>query len=187
MGGAAKGLEVVGGSRIIDRVADALRGSCARVTLSANDAGASRWLERIEIVRDQHPRAGGLAGVEAALESFGDVVVVAWDMPFVPASLIADMIRRAAAYDADVVLPESDSPFGVEPFCAYYGRRTLAPLRDFLLSGGGAARDFLATLEGVHRIPLRDVRRFGDPATLFFSVNSADDLARARAIAESAG
>jgi molybdopterin-guanine dinucleotide biosynthesis protein A len=184
MGGSPKGLETVGQSRIIDRVATALNEVCASVILSANDDAAQRWLPSVRVVRDVHPNAGGLAGVEAALARGGDILVVAWDMPFVPAALLRDLIRRAAETGAEVVVPESDSPYGFEPFCAYYSGQVLAGLTAFLERGGGAARDFLAAMKGVHRIPLRDVRSFGDPATLFFSVNSTDDLARARTMLE---
>jgi molybdopterin-guanine dinucleotide biosynthesis protein A len=187
MGGAPKGLEIVGTERIIDRVAKVLRETCGGVILAANDEQASAWVPAVPVVRDIHPGAGGLAGVEAAIRNSGDVVVVAWDMPFVPATLLTELIRVAHTRNSDVVLPESSSPHGFEPFCAYYAARVLAPLSEFLTASGGGASDFLTTLRRAHRIPLRDVARFGDPATLFLSVNSRDDLARARALAATAG
>lgn len=187
MGGQPKGLAVVGTSRIVDRVAEALRHACSSVILAANDDRASDWLPGMGIVRDRHAGAGGLAGVEAAITHAGDVAVVAWDMPFVPGALVEELIRRARGTAANVVLPESDSPYGFEPFCAFYSARVLQPLGTFLAAGGGAAHEFLVQLDGVHRMPLRDVSAFGDPATIFLSVNSAEDLARARTIAASAG
>ena len=183
MDGAPKGLEVVGGARIIDRVADALASACDHLLLAANDPGATAWLPGVAVIGDFHRGAGGLAGVEAALRGGGDALVVAWDMPFVPEALLHELTRRAAIHTADVVVPESDSPHGFEPFCAYYRARVLPALSQFLSSGGGAARDFIASLERVHRMSLRDVSRFGDVATLFFSVNSSKDLERARTIA----
>src|SRR5688572_32002559 len=107
MGGSPKGLEIVGKSRIIDRVADALRRSCGSVILAANDEKALEWLPGTVVVPDIHPGTGGLAGVEAALHHSGDVIVVAWDMPFVPVALLEELTRRARAHDAAVVLPES--------------------------------------------------------------------------------
>ena len=187
MGGSPKGLEVVGSERIIDRVATALRHVCREVLLAANDASASSWLPGTPIVVDIHRGAGGLAGVEAALQRSSGIVVVAWDMPFVPATLLGELIRVANATSAGAVLPDSDSPYGFEPFCAYYDASVLPALTAFLSAGGGAARDFLARLQQVHRIPLHDVATFGDPSTIFLSVNSADDLARARTIAATSG
>src|SRR5687767_9065975 len=143
MGGAPKGLEIVGDARIVDRVAMALRQACGRVILAANDDRAPLWLPSVPVVRDIHRGAGGLAGVEAAIQHSGDVVVVAWDMPFVSAALLDELVRLAGMEDADVILPESDSPYGFEPFCAYYSARVQAQLSAFLTSRGGAARDFL--------------------------------------------
>ena len=187
MGGTRKGLEVVGGSRIVDRVADALKNACGRIVLAANDPDASAWLRGADVVADTHPGSGGLAGVEAAMARVGDAIVVAWDMPFVSAALLRELARRAETHGADVVVPESDSPYGFEPFCAYYSARTLPQLTAFLERGGGAARGFIAQVKRVHRVPLRDVATFGDAATMFFSVNTPEELARARTIAEHAG
>ncbi len=187
MGGSPKGLEMVGASRIVDRVADSLRRACGSVILAANDPHASEWLPGTTVVADSHPGTGGLAGVEAALRHSGDVIVVAWDMPFVPPALLQELARRAHVHDAQIVLPESDSPWGVEPFCAFYSMRVLQPLRAFLDQGGGPAHDFISATDGVHRIPLSELGSFGDPAAMFFSVNSPGDLSRARTIAAAAG
>ena len=187
MGGAHKGLEIVAGARIIDRVADALRHVCGRILLAANDPDASSWLREAEVVADLRPGRGGLAGVEAAIARAGDVVVVAWDMPFVSQGILRELTHRAATRDADIVVPESDSPHGFEPLCAYYSARVLPALSDFLERGGGAARDFIGQAKRVHRIPLQDVARHGDVATLFYGVNTSEELARARTIAAHAG
>ena len=187
MGGAPKGLEIVGSHRIIDRVAGALRHACGEVILAANDASAASWLPGVPVVADIHQGAGGLAGVEAAMRRSGSVLVVAWDMPFVPARLLDEITRVAVDGTADVVVPESDSPYGFEPFCAFYGAGVLPALTAFLANGGGAARDFVARVKRVHRIPLADVSAFGDPATTFLSVNTSQDLARARTIAANEG
>jgi molybdopterin-guanine dinucleotide biosynthesis protein A len=183
MGGTPKGLEIVAGARIIDRVADALRRACGRILLAANDPEAASWLRDAEVVADLHAGRGGLAGVEAAIARAGDVVVVAWDMPFVPEGLLRELMRRATTHEADIVVPESDSPYGFEPFCAYYSARVLPDLSAFLRRGGGAARDFIGQAKRVHRIPQQDVARYGDVATMFYGVNTSEELARARTIA----
>lgn len=183
MGGRPKGLETVGSARIIDRVVSSLLKVTQRVVLVANEAEAPNWLDNVSVVRDVHAGFGGLAGVHAALSSIEDVLVVAWDMPFVSPKLLSLILDRSARPDTDVVVPESESPYGFEPFCAFYSVRVQRPLDAFLSTGGGAARDFLATIPGVHRIPLADVEGIGHPHRLFLSVNTDEDLARARAMA----
>ena len=185
--GAQKGLETIGGQRIIDRVAAALRGVTPELLLVANDPAAREWLPGARTVADLHPGTGGLAGVEAALaDARGrDVLVVAWDMPFVTTPLLQVLIDAARAHNADVALPASDSPYGFEPFCAYYSARVLPELSRFL-EHGGAARDFLHRLTRLHIVPLTETTRVGDPRRFFLNVNTPDDLESARAMAAAA-
>lgn len=170
---------------MIDRVATALAQVTDLVVVAANDPDAHTWLGMREAIpiRDRHPGMGGLAGVEAALAYHSEVIVVAWDMPFVTAQLLGTILDAARVHDPDAVVPESLSPHGIEPFCAFYSDRVREPLARFLESGGGAAHEFVTRLPRLHRLPLAEVRQTGDPHRLFFSVNTPADLERARAMA----
>jgi molybdopterin-guanine dinucleotide biosynthesis protein A len=188
LGGVAKGLERVGGVRIIDRVARCLREVTPDLLLVANDPDAAHWLENVPVIRDRYPGKGGLAGVEAALRIGGgrDALVLAWDMPFVTAPVLRALIDLARSHDAEAALPSSDSPYGFEPFCGYYAGRILPRLTRYLDEaggGGGAARDFVAQLEHVPLLGIAETAMLGDPKAIFLSVNTPDDLERARAIA----
>jgi molybdopterin-guanine dinucleotide biosynthesis protein A len=129
---------------------------------------------------------GGISGVHAGLSAGRNVLVVAWDMPFVSGELLRSIMAAGVAHAADAAIPESDSPHGFEPFCAWYSVSALPAMDRFLDAGGGSARDFLSLLPHVQRIPQSVTAQFGDPRVLFLSVNTAEDLARARAIAEKA-
>lgn len=181
LGGIPKGLERVGGARIIDRVAEALRGVTPDIIVAANAPDAANWLPGVPVHPDLRPRRGGLAGVEAALALGRDVLVVAWDMPFVTSALL-EAVAGLAEPGVPLVAPESESPHGCEPFCAFYAQDIRAELARFLDSGG-AAHAFIAGMKGVRFLRAAEVARFGDPARLFLSVNSPTDLERARAIA----
>ena len=185
-GGSPKGLNQVDGSRIIDRVAAALQPVASELILASNDIAAADWLPGVAVLADRIPGAGGLAGLDAALALRRDVLVIAWDMPFVTAALMETIVVRAVAVDADVVVPESESPFGFEPFCAFYASRVGPALAAFLAGGGRAPRDFLSKLTRVDRLSTADLIKIGDVKRMFLSVNSPDDLARARALAERA-
>jgi molybdopterin-guanine dinucleotide biosynthesis protein A len=184
-GGAPKGLQEVDGKRIIDRVADALKWVTPNLSLISNSTDAQQWLPGVVVLRDRVADAGGLGGVDAALATGNDVLVVAWDMPFVTPDLLQLILAKARNEDADVVVPESGSPHGFEPFCSFYSARVAAPLEKYL-TVGATPSDFLADLPRVARLTLEEVGRVGDPARLFMSVNSADDLMRARAMAAAA-
>lgn len=183
MGGHAKGLERVGRARIIDRVAEALRGATPDLLLVANAPDAGRWLDDVPVAADRRPGSGGLAGVEAALDRGRDALVVAWDMPFVTTALLRALLDLAASRDADAAFPRSASPHGFEPFCGFYSVRLLPRLTRYLDEGRGAAHDFIARLDRVHYLAAPDVAKLGDADRLFLSVNTSGDLERARAIA----
>lgn len=187
MGGVAKGLEIVGGSRIIDRVAAALRAATGDLVLAANEPDATTWLPGVPVVRDTRDSAGGLAGIEAALAGVAlarGALVVAWDMPFVSPELLRLLLDAAMEGDADVVLPASASPHGAEPFCGFYAASVLSPLRRFLEEGGRAAHEFVGRLPRARIVSSSEIARLGDPRRLLLSVNTPEDLARARAMAE---
>ena len=182
-GGLPKGLERVGGTRVIDRVVEVLAPATDDLLLIANDAAASEWLPGVRVERDVRPGCGSLGGIHAALAHAGsDVIVVAWDMPFVPARLIVAL--RAFGELADVVVPESDSKRGVEPLCAYYSERCLARMERRLDEGERRVVSFFDDVK-VARIAAPEVATFGDPAFMFMNINSPGDLALAEKHASS--
>ncbi|MGH7668532.1 MAG: molybdenum cofactor guanylyltransferase, partial [Gemmatimonadaceae bacterium] len=139
--GSPKGLARVGGVRIVDRVAAALRATTPDLLLVSNAADAAAWLPGVPTIGDAVPGGGGLSGVHAALlHTRRSVLVVAWDMPFVSAALLGELARRRASEHADACFPESPSPVGLEPFCACYAPSCLRALEDALAAGrtGGA-------------------------------------------------
>jgi len=176
-GGRPKGLERVGGERIIDRVARALRETTDDLLLIANAPEAADWLPGVRVAGDLRPGEGALGGLHAALVHAGtDIVLVAWDMPFVPAPLLAELRARGERTGADAMLPESDgSRRGVEPLCAWYSARCVPAVDAALDSGDRRVVAFHATVDA-QRLTLEEVAAFGDPAVLFGNVNTPDDL-----------
>jgi len=178
-GGRPKGLEQVGGKRILDRVAKAVQDATGALPLLVSNAPeAPQWRPDLKVVRDAIRDCGSLGGIYTALSAGdGPVLVVAWDMPFVPVELLKQLIQRADAYDA--VVPESRTGESeLEPFCAVYGQKCLAPIRERLADEDFRVQGFLGAVS-VGRLPAVEVDRIGDPATLFFNVNTPEDLEQA--------
>lgn len=179
-GGAPKGLERVGGRRIIDRVAHVLRAVTDDLLLVANSGDADRWLPGVRTVRDVRVGAGALGGLHTALtHAEQDILLVAWDMPFVSAALLGELRRIGESEDWDAVLPESDgSRRGVEPLCAWYAASCRSAVERTLDAGDLRVVGFHAQVR-VARLPLDRVLAFGDPSRLFANVNTRDDLVAA--------
>ncbi len=133
-------------------------------------------------VGDVRVGVGPLGGVHAALtRSAGAILVVAWDMPFVPPALLG-YLRRLGDEGAIAVVPENGDG-RLEPTCAYYSGKCVEPLEAWLDGGRSGAAAFLNACAGVRRVSVDEVSPFGDPARLFLSVNTAAALRRADALA----
>ncbi len=172
--GAAKGLERVTGTRIIDRVANALREATDTLLLIANDPGAHEWLSGVAVASDRLIGQGSLGGIHAALVTAGGpVIIVAWDMPFVTPSLLQAL--RAAAPEGDAVVPESGSKRGLEPLCAYYSQACIAPIEKRLAADDRRVIGFYDDIRLV-RLSHEQVARHGDPTVMFMNVNTPDEL-----------
>jgi molybdopterin-guanine dinucleotide biosynthesis protein A len=177
-GGRPKGLELVAGERILDRLVRVMTGALGQPPLLvANAPEAAAWRPDLRTVADVRPGFGALGGIyTAVVEAPAPVVCLAWDMPFVSESLIEAL--AAGLEHSDAVLPQSDGRRGVEPLCAGYGPACAEAIEASLAAGDFRAIGFHDRIR-VGILPLEQVRTLADPELLFFNVNTADDLAKA--------
>jgi len=183
-GGRPKGLELVAGQRILDRLVAAFVAAFDDLPLLvANVPEGPGWRPELRTVRDVVPSLGALGGIYTAVcEAPAPVVLAAWDMPFVTPELLQEL--AAGLESADACLPASEGPRGVEPLCAAYGPAVRPAIEDALARGDRRAIAFhdsvrVAILNGAK------IRSLGDPGRLFFNVNTAEDLERANRMASS--
>lgn len=177
-GGVSKGLERVGGVRMIDRVAAALGESCDDLIVVANAAAAAGWIPGARVVADVRRDAGALGGLHAALAHSGDaVLVLAWDSPFVPGGLMRALRETGETTGADAALAASNSPLGFEPLCAWYRASCLATVERHLDGGDLRAGGWQGEVTSVRL----DASPWGHPDEIFFNVNTSADLAMADA------
>ena len=178
--GSPKGLELIGGDRILDRLIQPLRAATGNLpVMIANAPDAADWHSDLEVVGDAIRDCGSLGGLYTALTiSEGPVLVVAWDMPFVPREIFEDLIKGFENHDACV--PESGGPnLGLEPLCAVYGPNCIDPVRKQLVDEDFRMSGFFNSVD-MAKLPLEQVAKHGDPDTIFFNVNTPDDLTRAQ-------
>jgi molybdopterin-guanine dinucleotide biosynthesis protein A len=177
-GGKPKGLELIGGERILDRLVGVMTSALGEPPLLvANAPDAATWRPDLRTVADVRPGFGALGGIyTAVMKSPAPVVCVAWDMPFVSESLIQTLAAGLEASDA--MVPQSDGRRGLEPLCAAYGPACGDAIAASLAAGDLRAIGFHDRIR-VGILPLDQVRKLADPDLLFFNVNTADDLAKA--------
>jgi molybdopterin-guanine dinucleotide biosynthesis protein A len=178
--GSDKAFAELGGVSLVLRAARTLRPLSQRVVVVANDVDRHAS-DGLQVRPDLVAGIGPLGGLHTALawaseESFQGVVVLATDMPFVPASLLDDLIGRLAPRAA--VVPASRGPRGFEPLCAAYDTGCLEAIEAAVERGDRAVISFFKDVE-VHVVGLEDVSAHGDPDTMFFNVNRPEDHLRA--------
>lgn len=184
-GGLPKGLERVHGVRIIDRVRAALEPVVDELLVIANDDAAGEWLPDVRCERDVLQDVGSVAGIHAALtHARSAVIVVAWDMPFVPTALLRTL--RDAGANADAAVPESDSSRrGLEPLCAYYSMACIPAIEHRIATGDRRVIAFYDDIR-LARVSADVVGQFGDPSLLFMNVNTPEERVLAEAHATTA-
>lgn len=177
-GGEPKGLYPVGGTRILDRLVAAFEEALGQPPLLvANAPEATTWRPGLRVVPDRRTGVGALGGLLTAVrEGPAPVVVAAWDMPFVSAPLIRALADGLAT--ADACLPPSSGPRGLEPMCAGYGPACGPAIEATLDAGDLRAIGFHPRIK-VGILSPEQVRALGDPALLFFNVNTPADLVEA--------
>ena len=171
-GGVAKGLEMVGGERIVDRVLAALREVTSEILLVGAPPAIAGTLPGLRLVPDEVRGAGPLGGIIAALRSAGrDTLVVAWDMPFVEPRHLRPLL--GAASDADAVAWEAEGR--AEPLCTLYRARAVGELAGVFAAGERSPREALRRLR-VHLVG----HTASEGPYPFTSINTPEQLDAAR-------
>jgi molybdopterin-guanine dinucleotide biosynthesis protein A len=180
MGGGDKGLRVVAGRRLVDRVIGRLGPQCAGLAINAN-GDPERFAEfGLPVLPDSlpdypGPLAGVLAGLDwAAGQGAAAVVTAAADTPFLPADLVARL--RAGAGPSGLCIAASPDAEGRMQRHPTFGLWPVA-LRDDLRAAlaGGLRRMLLWTDAQGAGLACFDSHPF-DP---FFNVNTPEDIATA--------
>jgi molybdopterin-guanine dinucleotide biosynthesis protein A len=164
--------------RIADHVLAALRDATDVQMVVANDPRAGSWFAGERVVADEIPSLGPLGGLATALGATegASVLVVAWDMPFVTGALLR-ALRRLGESAGVAAAPMHGAARWIEPLCAYYPPEALSACRTLLHDGERRAAALLEVLPGVRVMDDEALAPFGDPARLFDSVDSPEDLA----------
>lgn len=121
--------------------------------------------------------AGPLGALYAALlvSTSPIVVVLASDLPFVEAALIARLGTMPPAVDA--IVPRTED--GWHPLCAGYRRRVAPGVKARLDRGALGVRDALADMT-VRELTAAEMAEYDEDGLLLMNVNTPDDYQRAR-------
>lgn len=175
--GRDKALLALGDASLAAGAARRLGEVCAEVAVADRGRGLVPGLASLA----DGPGAGPAAGILGAAAAYPGrpLLVLACDLPGVPAALLGELARPPRS---DWTVPRWHG--GVEPLCALYGPAALAALRE--QAGRGLFAPHLLAEDG--RLAVRYVEGerlagFGPPEEVFINLNTPQDVERYTSIA----
>ncbi|MGQ9693611.1 MAG: molybdenum cofactor guanylyltransferase [Thermodesulfobacteriota bacterium] len=171
----------INGQRIIDRTRRLFQELFAEVILVTNSPFAYLDLN-LRMVADLLPERGALGGIFTGLfySSFSHAFVAACDMPFLNKELISYLISLAGKYD--IVIPKTED--GLQPLHAIYSQKCLPHMENLLRQGNLKIIDFFHLVK-MREVLTNELITFDPLQKSFFNVNTPEDLARAKELAQS--
>jgi molybdopterin-guanine dinucleotide biosynthesis protein A len=132
-----------------------------------------------EVVEDEFPNHGPLAGIHAALRvSAADLnLILAVDMPFVEEGFLQYLVNEARMDSAVVTLPRAAG--GWQPLCAVY-RRQFADLAEQALRQGKNKIDPLFSQVELRILEESELEKRGFPLGMFRNLNTPEELRQAQ-------
>jgi molybdenum cofactor guanylyltransferase len=176
-GGRDKSALHVGPTTIFHRQRSLLADVADQVFVIAGHSGRFEGSD-VRVVPDRLPDAGALGGIYTALSVANSpyVLVLACDLPFVSAPLLARLSALAADDDWDAIVPRSRD--GLQPLCAVYARRLAPRIRERIESGHLKIADLFGAVRTRELSP-EEIATCDPDERLFFNVNTRDDWERA--------
>ncbi len=143
-----------------------------------------RFARFAETVPDIFTGRGPLGAIHAALRSTNTDfnLILAVDTPFIAPGFLRYLRDQALASCELVTVPRAGGR--VQPLCAIY-RRAFAEPAEELLTQGRNKIDLLFAPDRTRIITEEEIERLAFPARMFDNLNTREELARARAEAES--
>jgi molybdopterin-guanine dinucleotide biosynthesis protein A len=138
----------------------------------------------VPLYSDVLPGYGALGGLYTALSvcRYPVVIVVACDMPFVNADILALTIERLQASDADVVIPKTEN--GYEPFHAVYRRQTCLPaVKNAIQAGKKRLVSWFPEVK-LSPIPESEIQVHDPKGIAFMNLNTKEDFINAEVLAQ---
>lgn len=170
------------GEPLISHVMKRVSALADEVLVTTNRPQGYRFLG-VPLIPDSYPGAGALGGLYTALEAAHHelVGVVACDMPFASASLLALARDRLLAEGVDVAIPTT--PQGYEPFHAVYRRAACLPAVKRALEAGERRLISWFPEVRVYALPPEDIRRCDPRGIAFWNLNTAEEFRQAEELA----
>jgi molybdopterin-guanine dinucleotide biosynthesis protein A len=171
------------GRPLIERVLERVRPLADEVLVTTNRPENYSFLG-LPLFSDQIPGRGALGGLYTALYAAGHplVAVVACDMPFVSASLLAAERELLELTGIDAVVPRTEG--GSEPFHAVYRREACLPAVETVLKADKWRVDAWFELVRLRWLQPEEALAYDPLGRAFWNVNTPEEFRQAEVLAQ---
>jgi len=163
------------GKPLIQRLIERLAGLGDELLITTNHPESFSFLG-VPLIPDLLPGYGALGGLYTALSSASQplVAVLACDLPFANATLLAALRDRLIETGSDLAVPRSAQ--GLEPLHAVYRRETCLPLVKASLDASLHRVDSWFTQARIEFFSVAEVQKYDPKQMAFYNVNTPQDL-----------
>ena len=170
------------GVPLIQRVLERTKSIAQEVIIVSNEPEELAFLD-VNVVKDSIPGLGAIGGLYTAMDKANSelVAVVACDLPFVSAAILAEGARLLDHTDADVAIPRVNGDF-YEPLHAVYRRE---PCKKAIFQAIQSDKRRLVSWFSLVRVVEMDedlCRQLDPDGLAFFNINSKEDFLLAEKI-----
>lgn len=178
MGHVKKAFLDMGGKPIIQRLLDELAPAFGEVVISCRDSEDFADYPAT-LAPDRFEARSSLTGIHAGLSAMRSThaFICACDAPFVRRNLAEALMREARPED-DVVIPRKSDGY-MEPLCAVYSKRCLAPVSEQLSRNDFKIIRFFDQVR-VRTVDAETLRKADPELVSFMNVNTPEELAASR-------
>lgn len=174
----------VKGETLISRAISAARSVADRLLIVIDEASPHRKAylelaqrEHADLIFDEEPGRGPLAGIHAALKHVGQgksLLIMACDLPFVTSQFLEFLVREHARYGKLVTVPR-DPEGRLQPLLAVYSTQCLPKIEEHLKRRLWRV-DRLFEVVPTHTISPDSYSHLDNPQRLFANINTRADL-----------
>ncbi len=170
------------GQPLIERIARRLANIADEMVVVSNTPDDFSFL-RLPVFDDLKPGLGSLGGLFTALSVARQpfVAVVACDMPFVSARLLAAQLDLLIEGKYDVVIPRSSE--GLEPLHSVYRQETCLPAIAAAINAGERRMISWFPAVRVRELKVEEITRYDPPGRAFVNVNTPEEFRLAEKLA----
>ena len=176
--GENKALKLFLGRPLIQRVSERLASIADELLITTNEPEDYAFL-KLPLFPDLKPGRGALGGLYTALVSahHPHVAVVACDMPFANAALLAAAASLLEQEMADVVIAETSE--GFEPLHAVYRRQTCIPAIESAMEADQWRGIAWFPKVNIRKLTPLELKRFDPEGLAFWNLNTPEEFTEA--------